>query len=1007
MPTVKQPSLPEPEKLLAEARPKVRQQLQKRIRQIGPALKEISQGALMGVFLGGIAAPLAALGAGPLAGIITQIVSGVGGNLLANFIQRYYDADSAGDEAAKQAILEEINRHLHEESQNSRNILAALQELLDKVDALAAAQEAVEAREAQWLGEQFLALRLIPADLSTHRRFAGEVKKLLRLQGAHIQENFRLSDDHRADFLVTHKGFARSERTIVQCVTTTQGRADEKLLDPILRRLHNAQKESRADFGIIITDSGLSPQAQSLAEDFGWEVRRYDGLLADLMDFTLYLEKRCDDFTQPRPDRDLPALSEYYVALKAKEKRAAKDAKTVDLFQYVQNWISRPSPAQPLMLLGEYGTGKTTFCRKLAYELAENYRQAQDRVAAGHPLNAPRPRLPLLINLLDFVEIRKLDALITHYLGYHCGVDRPRYEVFEALNEAGFFVIILDGFDEMAVRVDSAAVEKHLKQIEQLAAPRESRVLLTGRPEFFMSREEMERSLWPRERILPERFKNYNALQLELWDDEQIQEFLNRFAPHLPNRLGSGKEYYRRIQAIPGFADDLAQRAVLLEMIARTLPLFDEKTPVTRPNLYELYLRKELERQRLKKGRELLLDDHTRFELLQKLAADSYAMEGGGIHCAAAAERVKPKLPPEEAVSAVKTEQHTREFLGCSFLRPGPGDLFIFSHRSFRGYFAAKEFLPRLLDGSARPQPIDQDCIGFLAEMLGEKCTAEFYRRQVKNALAKEGLPQWIEAKNGGYWQRLPGSDGATGMEVEMVYVPAGPFVLGEEGEYALPPQIAVLEKGFWIDKTPVTNAQYREFLKANPKHPAPFYNENWAKPYNWNGREFPRGTGDHPVVLVSWNDAQAFCRWAGKTLPGEQQWEKSARGIDGRRWPWGNAWNRDYCNSASWWAKRDLFNDKDWERWRDEEFLKKLSGKKAMTTSVGDFPENISPYGCVDSAGNVWEWCEDFYDEKQESRVLRGGAWGNPPRVVAGAIRILSQPDDLSLNIGFRCART
>ena len=209
-----------------------------------------------------------------------------------------------------------------------------------------------------------------------------------------------------------------------------------------------------------------------------------------------------------------------------------------------------------------------------------------------------------------------------------------------------------------------------------------------------------------------------------------------------------------------------------------------------------------------------------------------------------------------------------------------------------------------------------------------------------------------------------------------------------------------------WMDKTPVTNEQYQHFLKANPKHPAPNVKQDWAKPYNWNGRDFPKGAEKHPVVLVSWNDAQAFCKWAGKVLPTDLQWEKSARGIDGRRWPWGSTWNRDNCNSASWWAKKDLFEEKEWREWWDNVFGKELSGKKIMTTPVGQFGIE-PPYGCVDSAGNVWEWCEDFYDEQKFRQVLRGGAWYLRLHYVACSIRNGDEPDVRNSSIGFRCART
>lgn len=1009
--------MPESNQIFDALKPQIHQRLKAALQRYGPAVKQMSQGGLMGIFLGAIAAPLAAVGAGEMAQTLAPIVGGVGGNLLANFIQKFYDADTAGDEAAKQAVLTEIMRLLQAQSEESAHIASALQQLMERVDALAAIHAAQVADEAAFL-TQLRGLRLLPVDLPGHREFVRAVKNLFQLKRSGVEEGIYLGGEQLADLLVTDVIHGEPLRTVVQCVTTKQGRADEEMLLKMLGWFQSAKNQHRFERGMIVTDAGLTPAAQGQAEGVGWKVRRYDDLLANLMDFSIYLERRCNDFTKPRPESDLPALQEYYVALKARDERGSDKTKPFDLFEHVQNWINQPATAPPLMLLGEYGTGKTTFCRKLAFELAQSYREAQDRIAAGTPLNGPRPRLPLLINLLDFVEIKKLDSLITHYLDKHCGVDRPRYELFEALNEAGFFVLILDGFDEMAVRVDSATVEKHLYQIEQLAKPPNSRVLLTGRPEFFMSRKELEHSLWPHGEMLANRFKNYTALRLQLWDDAQILDFLNRLVPHLPNRVGAGQDYYGRIKDIPGFADDLAQRAVLLEMIAQTLPFFKPETPLNRTNLYQLYLQKELERQRLKKGRELLLADTTRFALLQELAAASYRTEGSGVNYAAAEPLVKAKLPAEEAASPTKTEQHTREFLSCSFLRPGPGDLFVFSHRSFRGYLAAKEIVPRLLDGTAAAQKIDQDAIGFMAEMLEEKCSAEFYRQQVETSLKKEGLPDWInKTKDGCFVSKLP-----SGLEVAMVYVPPGPFVLGAEGE--LPPQIAILEKDFWMDKTPVTVEQFRDFVKAT-KYVTDeeksgggwtYVSGKWQQHKKANWRDpFALGTKlekilPHPVTQVSWNDAQEFCKWAGKILPSEQQWEKAARGIDGRRYPWGNAWVRANCNSASFWAEKDLWDyEKDWNPWWENEFPQKFAGQ-IMTTPIGQFFEQHqieSPYGCVDSAGNVWEWCEDFYDEQKTTRVVRGGAWNYLPQEVACAIRYLIAADGSGNNFGFRCART
>jgi len=985
------------EKLLQHLRGLLPEQLKKSQAN----LKQLGSAGLMGLFLGAIATPLFAVAgnASEMTKALANIIGGVGGNLLANFMQRFYDA---GDEQARQAVLDELMARMQAESAKSDEVLIALQYLMERVEALQAAQQAFGAQQAQWLAQQLFVLQPIPADLAARREFARHVRKLFQLQRSQIADGFYLHGEQIADFLLTDAVHGEPLRTLVQCVTTKQGYANETMLLNMLGWLLTAKSQNKCERGMIVTDAGLSPGAHAQAEGAGWKVRRYDELLASLMDFSLYLDKLIADFTQPRPESELPAINEYYVPLLAREERKGENSPAFDLFSHVAQWSNRPSPAPPLMLLGEYGTGKTTFSRKLAFELAQQYRASQERSAAGLP--TPRPRLPLLINLLDFVENKRLEALITHYLDKYCGVEKPRYELFEALNEAGMFVIILDGFDEMAVRVDSETIEKHLYQIEQLAKPKASRVLLTGRPEFFMSREELERGLWPKShQILANRFVNFEALRLKLWEDEQVREFLDRLVPHLPNGLGDSAAYFERIQNIPGFKGDLVERAVLLEMIVQTLDHFDAATPITRPTLYQRYLTCELERQHLKKGRELLLKDRDRLALLQKLAADSYQTASGGIDYKAAEELVKPSLPPEIAASAVSTEQHTREFLNCSFLRHGPGDLFIFSHRSFRGYLAAKELLPRLRDGSAKPQRLEQDCIKFLAEMMTEHCTPAFYHKQVEDELRKLDLPEGLtRTREGRYFSKL-----TSGLEVEMIYVPSGPFVCGAEGEWALSPQIAWLEKGFWLDKTPVTNEQYQHFLQAHPEHREPFEKKDWAKPYNWKGRKHPEGKAQHPVVIVSWDDAKAFCEWSGKVLPNEQQWEKAARGIDAREYPWGSVWDREKCNSASYWAEKDLWLNKDWETWRDEEFYKKLQGKQMMTMPVGSFAGGISPYGGVDCAGNVWEWCEDFWDEKKDKRVLRGGAWNDRPDVLSCAVRDWNEPGIRGYNFGLRCART
>ena len=227
------------------------------------------------------------------------------------------------------------------------------------------------------------------------------------------------------------------------------------------------------------------------------------------------------------------------------------------------------------------------------------------------------------------------------------------------------------------------------------------------------------------------------------------------------------------------------------------------------------------------------------------------------------------------------------------------------------------------------------------------------------------------------------GQDGA-----EMILIPAGEFIMGSpegEGDNNEQPQHTVFLDAFYIDKYEVTNAQYKQFMDATG-HKAPEY---------WDDEKYNQP--NQPVVGVTWHDAVAYAKWAGKRLPTEAEWEKAARGVDGRKYPWGNEWNSSKCNSN-------------------------VGGDEyKYTAPVGSFPDGASPYGVMDMAGNVWEWCADWYDRNYYSRspqqnpkgpdsgsrrVLRGGSWGYDTDYLRCASRSGSAPADRSRNGGFRCAQ-
>ena len=179
--------------------------------------------------------------------------------------------------------------------------------------------------------------------------------------------------------------------------------------------------------------------------------------------------------------------------------------------------------------------------------------------------------------------------------------------------------------------------------------------------------------------------------------------------------------------------------------------------------------------------------------------------------------------------------------------------------------------------------------------------------------------------------------------------------------------------ESFQIDKTEVTVAAYRRCVDAGSCS-----QPDTDRSCNWRAS----GRGDHPINCVDWNQATTYCTWAGKRLPTEAEWEKAARGTDGRTYPWGNEWDARQAHASG--------TEDGYER----------------TAPVGSFPVGASLYGALDMVGNVWEWTADWYDKEQKYRAVRGGAWDTPPRYARASNRSRLVPGKRDEDMGVRCAQ-
>ena len=421
---------------------------------------------------------------------------------------------------------------------------------------------------------------------------------------------------------------------------------------------------------------------------------------------------------------------------------------------------------------------------------------------------------------------------------------------------------------------------------------------------------------------------------------------------------------------------DLARRPILIELIVNDLDAVQNiEGKVTPGKVYRTITERWQEREEQRLPQSIMLQ-HKEEKIpknimlfMEELAYWMLTKEKARLHFNTLRDAINEYFDDEtKRMLSLSLDNLDYQIRNCSFLsRHAQGyyaflsrhaqGYYAFAHRSFVEYFVARKISREIPQDKAQEIKITDETALFVSELIDPSV-----------------------------YERIEPPQGVKVPE-DMVYVPPGQFIMGGGGNI----RIANLENGFFIDKYPVTNAQFCAFLNERGNQveggrdwiylEGSYKDERCQIGKDGDRFEVEPGFEEHPVIYVTWYGARAYAAWAGKRLATEEEWEKAARGIDGRVYPWGNEFDKEKCNT-------------------DESGI-------GHTTPVGGYPEGGSPHGCLDIAGNVREWTDSWYNKKEKSRLLRGGSWYFSRDFARCADRNRFNPEIRLFLIGFRCART
>ncbi|MCO1600023.1 restriction endonuclease [Desulfosporosinus nitroreducens] len=503
------------------------------------------------------------------------------------------------------------------------------------------------------------------------KSFEYQIAQLFRIQGYNVNENIKVASTQHDFFASLTYGFLEVG-ILVECkwkfeTTDTVNGVDVRKFSGSVQVFNKEMSGKKADKAFLVTNGNFAPEAKEVASSLDITLYTQAELLHNLIKFEPYLKRLVSDYENSN-------LNGHYISLNSKSGSTLINQINDLLLDHSNN---------ALVILGDYGAGKTSFCLRLCYMLASDILRGK---------NLP---LPILIHLRDYSKAVDMEQLVTDLLINKCKIPNGNYQTFLELLRTGHFLLIFDGFDEIAKRVDYSTKHKVFSEICKYVSEN-SKVLVTCRANFFNQKEEFEKIFQASAlHFEPNHYTvNFTEIEIDDLNEEQIINYISSYKKELTDKGYNVKDFLDILRTTHDLFD-LAKRPVLLNVILETIPrlTIQKGSKINAATLYDLYTGFWLQRED-SKGKTLIKSSE-KIMFMKHIAWKMFETNLLSINFRVLPNEINKyfKIDIKEDI-----DHFSHDILSCSFLNRDELGNYKFIHKSFMEYFVASKIVTDLVN---------------------------------------------------------------------------------------------------------------------------------------------------------------------------------------------------------------------------------------------------------------------------------------------------------------------